>query len=457
VTERTREIIELPVKDLAFDGKSVGDLDGKIVFLNGGLPGERVRAEIIRKKSRYNIARVVEIIERSPERIEPRCRHFGECGGCTWQDLDYERQLFYKRKQVVDCLEHIGRLNNIEVTEPLGAPEQFHYRNKMEFSFNTAPDNNFTLGLHKRGHFDEIFDLTECRLTSVTAVKIVAWFREFVRENGIPAYDVTNHTGFLRFLMIREAKNTGQIMINIVTTNGTIPKEDELIARVRQNFPEVTTIVHNINNQKSNIAKGETETVLSGDGYIEEKILGRIFRIYANSFFQTNSGQTENLYRTAIEFLNPSPNDRLLDLYCGSGTIGICASGHLEKVIGVELEPAAIEAARENALANNIDNIEFHIGSAQKLMPASPEIFKHLTCAVVDPPRAGIHKKALIKLAEFGYPRLVYISCNPSTFARDASFLVNSEYILRKVIPVDMFPHTMHIELVSLFEKKIGA
>nr|MBN2277754.1 23S rRNA (uracil(1939)-C(5))-methyltransferase RlmD [candidate division Zixibacteria bacterium] len=453
IRDKIGDIFETEIKDLAFDGKSVGSFGGKIVFLNGGLPGEKVKAEITRTKSKFAIGRVLEIIEPGPGRIKAPCRHFDICGGCTWQDLVYDRQLFYKRKQVLDCLRHIGRIDDIEVGEIVGCPEQFYYRNKMEFSFNTNGKDGFNFGLHRRGRFDRIFDIEECRLQSPRSNSIVAWFRNFITENRIPIYDVEAHTGYIRFLVIRETKNTGRVMLNIVTAAGDFPLADRLIASAAGEFPEIRTIVHNINTKKSNIALGESEEILSGPGYIEEKILGCTFRIYANSFFQTNSRQAERLYSLAFDFLEPNNDDTLLDLYCGTGTIGLCAAGRVRQVIGIELEPSAVRAAEENARLNGIDNAIFHTGSVQTILAEQPELFRSVTAVIVDPPRAGLHPKALKKLIELGPPKIIYISCNPATFARDAAVFREAGYVLSKTVPVDMFPHTMHIELVGGFYK----
>ncbi|RKX20728.1 MAG: 23S rRNA (uracil(1939)-C(5))-methyltransferase RlmD, partial [Candidatus Zixiibacteriota bacterium] len=442
------DIVESKIKDLAYDGKAVGEIDGKIIFLNAGLPGEVVRARITKAGHKYDVGEVVEIIEKSGERVPAPCPHFDICGGCTWQDLNYERQLYYKRKQVDDCLKHIAKFEKVDLAETVPAPNKFHYRNKMEFSFNTDPENGFVLGLHRRGRFNEIFDLNECYLTSDKVPKIVNWFRTFVRESGMTAYDVVEHDGFLRFLMIRQTQNTDQIMLNIVTVDGNISNLETLLAEVKMRFPEVVTVVQNINNKKSNISKGEKEIIHFGDRFIEEQILDCRFRIYANSFFQTNSLQAENLYRTAFELLQPNQNDKLLDLYCGAGTIGLTASKMVADVIGLELEPTAVDAARENAKINDIGNATFYTGLAQELLNKNRDILNGVSLIITDPPRAGMHKKVLKALVEHNNKKLVYISCNPSTFARDARILINSGYSLGKVIPVDMFPHTMHIELV---------
>ncbi len=443
-------VIETRINDLAFDGKSVGEIGGKIIFFDSGLPGETVRAEITKSKARYYFGHVTEIIEKSPDRVKANCIHFDICGGCTWQDLSYEKQLFFKRKQIIDCLNHIGRIETADVETSVGSDDQFYYRNKMEFSFNVADDNSFVLGLHRRGHFDQIFNLQECLLESPLSNEIVVWFREFVRFNNIPVYDVYSHEGFIRFLMVREAKKTGQVMLNIVTVEGEIPDAAGLCRELAEKFPRITTIVQNVNNSKSNIARGEHEKVLYGNGYIEEEILGFKFRIYANSFFQTNTMQAEKLYNLIYEILQPAQDDCLLDLYCGTGAIGICASRLVREVVGVELEPTAIRAAKENAELNHLANIHFQIGSVQDIL-ADNNLLQNITCAVIDPPRAGLHPKALKKFIDIKIPKFVYVSCNPATFSRDASLLLQAGYKIGRIVPVDMFPHTMHIELVAGF------
>jgi 23S rRNA (uracil1939-C5)-methyltransferase len=448
----TNPLIELEVKDLAFDGKAVAYDNGKVVFLVGGLPGETVKAEIIQRRPRYDQGIVREIIVKAPERVDAICSHFTQCGGCTWQDLEYQRQLFFKRKQVVDCLERIGGMESVVVDPVVAAPEQFFYRNKMEYSFHFDPHGDFTLGLHQRGMFDRIFDLDKCYLQSEESNLVVSWLRDYVRKKQIPVYDVFFHRGYMRFVIIREGKFTGQRMINIVTNFGPFPDADDLIKDLLAVMPDITTVVHNQNGQKSNIAMGETpETVLYGPGYIEEEILGTRFRIRANSFFQTNSRQVEKLYSVAFDKLETTGTEHALDLYCGAGAIGLLLAHRVKDLVGVELVPAAIEAANENAALNNITNCEFH--EANVLDYLRSESFDRERCdlIVVDPPRAGMNPKVLKRLIEYRPERLLYISCNPATFARDTKELLAAGYHLPSVSPVDMFPHTMHIEVVGLF------
>jgi 23S rRNA (uracil1939-C5)-methyltransferase len=450
----SQKLITLEITDLAYDGQSVGHLDGKVVFCNGGLPGETILAEIIRSKPRYDKAVIREIIKKSDARIEPDCRHFDHCGGCSWQDLAYSQQVAYKKAQVIACLQRLADLGDVEVADVIESREQFYYRNKMEFSFHVTGEGSFNLGLHRQGRFDEIFDIDECFLQSKQSNRIVSWVREFVARNQIPIYDVLNHTGFMRFLVIREGKRTGQVLVNLVTNFGDMPSQQELVTGLCESIPDVTTIVHNQNGRKSNIAIGEIETVLYGPGFVEEEINNCRFRILSNSFFQTNPAQAEVMYNTAFEMLQARPTDRLLDLYCGTGAISILVSSSVAEVVGVELVSDAVRIALENAEINKVSNVTFFEGNVKDFLASEDVARKPFDIVVIDPPRAGLHPKALKRVIKVSPEKLLYISCNPATFARDAKEITAGGYDLPKVIPVDMFPHTKHIELVGLFHRK---
>jgi len=442
---------QLTVDDLAFDGKAVAHLEGKVVFLDAGLPGETVLVEITRSKPRYSQGVVKEIITRSPKRIPPVCSHFGVCGGCSWQDLDYRDQLNFKRRHVVECVARIGGLPEVIVRDVIPSRNVFDYRNKMEFSFNAQADGGFHLGLHRRGRFDDIFDLDTCHLQSDIANGLTAFIRDYVRDEKIPAYDVADHTGYMRFLILRRAVRTGQLMVYVVTNRGPFPASDRLVAALVGTFPEITTIVHGQTASKSNVAVSEIETILYGPGHIEEEVLGLRFRIRAGSFFQTNTVQAEQLYQVGLELLEPGPEDRLLDLYCGTGTIGLLLASRVAEVTGVELVPDAVAMARENAAQNGIANATFVQGPVRDFLrdaSSSPGAFE---VVVIDPPRAGLHPRALKRLLRLGAPKILYFSCNPATFARDARTLRESGYALSEIQPVDMFPHTRHVELAALF------
>ncbi|MCK5125705.1 MAG: 23S rRNA (uracil(1939)-C(5))-methyltransferase RlmD [candidate division Zixibacteria bacterium] len=451
-------IMEIDIVDLAYNGKSIGyDENGKVTFVKGGLPGEKVKVKVVKNKRNYNQAKLLEIITKSPERIPAVCEHDDICGGCTWQDLEYERQLSYKREQVIACLEHIGGIKDIEVGEIQPSPEKFYYRNKMEYSFHIVPKEEipegFVLGMHERGRFDRIFNINKCYLQSEMSNQVFSYLRSEIARLDIPIYDLIAHRGFLRFVIYREGKFTGQSMLNIVTGKGDFVAKQELTESLTKQFPDLTTIVWTVNSTMSNIAKGDVREILYGPGYIEEEILGFRFRVSPGSFFQTNSRQTEALYKTAIEFAAIREGDTVLDLYCGAGTIGLCASAGASEVIGIELEEEAVASARLNAEINSISNCRFYAGAVRKVLLQKELKSKSFSPVFVDPPRAGMHPKAFKRLLEINTDRIVYISCNPSTFARDAAELIQAGYRLRRLVPFDMFPHTMHIELVSCFEK----
>jgi 23S rRNA (uracil1939-C5)-methyltransferase len=447
------KLVQLKVSDLAFDGKAVAHRDGKVVFLDGGLPGETVLAEIVRSKPHYDQGIVHEVTERSASRIEPICPHFDHCGGCVWQDLAYEQQLQIKKKLVAECLARIGGLASVPLADVIPSAETFHYRNKMEFSFHTTDGGSFSLGLHRKGCFDDIFDLEACYLQPELATRVVHLVRDFVKREQIPVYDVVGHRGYMRFLILRQAKHTGQLMVNVVTNQGGFSARDRLVSHLVSECPELTTIIHGRTGKISNVATAEDEQVCYGPGFIEEELLGHLFRIRASSFFQVNSLQTEALYRAGFELLRPLPSDKLLDLYCGSGSIGILLASQVAEVIGVELVPEAIMAARENAELNQVDNIRFIEADTKNCLKALVQQEARFDAVVIDPPRAGLHPKALKRTIALGADRLLYFSCNPSTFARDARQLCEEGYSVSEIRPVDMFPHTRHIELVALFYK----
>jgi len=445
------DIAQFQIDDLAFDGKAVAHADGKVVFLDAGLPGEMVTAEVTAVKPRYNQARVIEILTRSEARIPAICSHFTDCGGCTWLDLEYAHQLDFKKRHVIECLTRIGKLEGVEVHDVLAADPTLFYRNKMEFSFHALGPDTFHLGLHYRGHFDRVFDLQACHLQSELSNRVVRAVRNYAVREAIPAYDVRDHDGFLRFLIVREAKRTGQAMVILVTNRGDLPDPGRLVSTLTEEIPEITTVIHGQNGGRANVATLETESVLYGPGYIEEEILGMRFRIRADSFFQSNTAQAEKLYKCGFDLLGPAATDRILDLYCGTGTIGLLLAPQVARVVGVELVPAAIEMARENARLNGINNAEFECAPVREFLADLGEGTPAWDAFIVDPPRAGLHPKALGRMLKFQPPRLLYISCNPSTFARDAAELVAAGYRISPVQPVDMFPHTRHVELVALF------
>ncbi len=454
---KTKEALEYQIVDIGHDGKSIArpkDGGSKVAFLDRGLPGELVSATIFKRSRRYDRGRVLDILEPSAERVTPDCRHFAVCGGCSWRDLAYDAQVRYKRKRIIDSLERLGGFEDVIVKPVVTAERTQFYRNKMEFSFNAQPEteNGFTLGLHHRGEFSKIFDVEECLLESELSNQILDWLRQYVREHNLPAYDVTHHSGYLRFVMIREGKHTNEIMVNIVTTTEELPEKEKFVSELTQRFPQITTITHNRNDRKSNIAYGDSEEILFGEGFIHERILGRTFRVYANSFMQTNSYQVEALYQLALDSAEFRATDRVFDLYCGAGTIGICAAERVNEIVGIELEESAISAATENAQLNQVENTVFYHGGVRETLRERRQELKSADIILVDPPRAGMHPRAVYHASTFGARRIVYVSCSPGAFVRDATLFREDGYLLRELTPVDMFPHTTHIELVAVFD-----
>jgi 23S rRNA (uracil1939-C5)-methyltransferase len=445
---KKKDIVELEISDLAYGGTSVAKVDGLVVLIRGGIPGDVVKAEITKKKSNYAEAKIIQITKESELRTKPVCSHFGLCGGCTWQDLKYEEQLKFKTKQVNESLKHIAGLSDPPVQDAIAGEDIFYYRNKMEYAFLPHPDKKLILGLHPRGRFDQVFDLKECFLQSKTANGILDVVRQFAKEKNLTAYENKNQSGLLRFLVIKEGKNTNMTMVNLVTYKGDFLSQDELCNTLLSNFPSVKSIVRNINSRLAQIAIGEEEELLCGERTIIETLGQFTFEISSNSFFQTNSKQAEKLYQVVLNMAELQGDEEVLDLYCGNGTISIFLSQVAKKVIGVESVEESVQNARRNAGLNDISNCEFICGEAKKVLKNFESEKKIFPVAVVDPPRAGLHPDVIKSLLNLKPSKIVYVSCNPTTLARDLKTFCEKDYELENVQPVDMFPHTYHIESV---------
>jgi 23S rRNA (uracil1939-C5)-methyltransferase len=478
---KKKDIVELEISDLAYGGKSLAKLDGLVILIKGGMgvepptasgiPGDIVKVEIVKRKSNFAEAKILEIVKESDLRTKPVCSHFGLCGGCSWQDLKYEEQLKFKTKQVKENLKHIGGFSDFPIQDALGSDEIFYYRNKMEYAFAPGvnrmvhtpdPSQQLILGLHPKERFDKVFDLKECFLQSENANRIVDFVRGFANEKKMIPYDLKQRSGFLRFLTIREGKNTDMTMVNLVTNKGEFPFKDEFSSRLLANFPFVKSIVRNINPKLANIAVGEEEELLGGDRTITEKLGKFKFEISSNSFFQTNTHQAGKLYETVLNMAELQGDESILDLYCGNGTISIFLSQNAKRVIGVESVEESVKNAQRNAELNGVTNCEFICGEAKKVLAKLMEDKEILDLVVVDPPRAGLHKHVIKSLLKMSYgscgksPKIIYVSCNPSTLARDLKILCEEFYELEEVQPVDMFPHTYHIETVVKLTSKIS-
>ena len=434
---RRGELLTLDVESLAYGGRGIARRNGYVVFVAGGLPGDRVRAEVTKAKRGYAEASALELIQESPDRLPARCDHGGQpCPGAPWQSLPYEQQLRHKHSQVVDALVRLGGLDGFELEEIEPAVEQWRYRNKLEYSFGEH-DGELTLGFHARGRWDLIVDAEDCQLASERNNARRNEIRAWAAAEGLPAYDRRKRTGILRNLVVREGRRTGQLQTRLVTSPSEIPR------------PPVD--LHTIVEGSSGGTEGPTGVL--GSEYLEEELCGLRFRISHNAFFQTNTEMADRLYGIGAEMAGLTGSERVFDLFCGIGTLGLSLASRAGEVWGVEIVPEAIADAEENARLNGIDNAYFLAGDARKeIRPLVDEAGKP-DVVVVDPPRAGLSKKVVRRVIECEAPRIVYVSCNPTTLAPNAAQLAEAGYRVRRVRPVDMFPQTPHIECVALLEK----
>jgi 23S rRNA (uracil1939-C5)-methyltransferase len=454
---KVNELLTLTVADLALGGKALARHEGRVVFVDGGIPGDRVRVRVTRMRRRHAEGGLESVEEPSPERLAAPCPHVHLCGGCRFQELDYGAQLRLKERQVRDTLVHLGGLTDPPVRTIVGAPRQFGYRNKMEFSFHPGDDGTPILGLHVRGAFDRVFALETCLLPSELTLEIVHLTAAFAREHGWSAYHPRRHTGMVRFLTVRHLPQTDQCGVHLVAAADEVPGLESWARAVAALSPAVRTVSLLLNRSRANVASGEEERVLHGEGRILERLLGLEFEAGATTFLQTNSEQAEALYRAAVDAAGAGPDDAVLDLYSGAGTLTLLLARSAGTAVGVESVPAAVEAARRNATRNGIGNAHFVEGDARRVLRAwargeradapRPRV------AVVDPPRAGLHPRVVARVAELAPARVVYVSCNPATLARDLKEFGARGYALAEVTPFDMFPHTPHIECVARLER----
>jgi 23S rRNA (uracil1939-C5)-methyltransferase len=463
------EEIILDVDSLSGDGKTVARQDGFVFFVEKAVPGDTVRAKIFKVKKNFAEARAVEVLKLSPLRVAPACKHFGVCGGCRWQDLAYSAQLRFKRQLVVDAFERIGGFPDPPVRDVVGCEDPYFYRNKMEFTFSNyrwlteeemlgehSVQMEVALGLHVPLRFDKVLNVEECWLESELSAAICNTVREICRIWDLSVYSTHTHEGYLRHLVVREGKRTGEIMVNLVTTDDVPDVMEKMTALLVKHFPSITTVVNNITDRRSMVAFGDREKVYHGPGFITERLGPYTFRISANSFFQTNTAQAEKLYTIARDFVRPGPDTVVYDLYSGTGTIAIFLSEEVQRVIGIEEVGSAVQDAERNAAANAITNCYFLQGELKdRLTKDSAWLSEHPapTVIVTDPPRSGMHPKVIRQILKLSPERVVYVSCNPTTQARDSTLLAGGGYRLVEIQPVDMFPHTDHIEAVALFSK----
>ncbi|HEX4624232.1 MAG TPA: 23S rRNA (uracil(1939)-C(5))-methyltransferase RlmD [Solirubrobacteraceae bacterium] len=440
---RPGDELELTVDALAFGGDGIARADGYVVFVAGAIPGDRVRARVFKAKRAYGHARVVELLEPSPERILPAADH----PGAPWQVLPYERQLAVKAEQVEDALRRIGRLDGFTLEPIVPAVQEWRYRNKLEYSFGAGLDGGLVCGFHAPGRWDEIVALDDCLLASergnAAREQVLAW----ARAEGLRAHDRRSGEGTLRNLVVREGRRTGEVQVRLVVAPGALPTPS-LTAAVAADSLLVTTT----DALGETTALGETE-LLAGSDAIEEELADLRFRISPLAFFQTNTEMAERLYGVAAELADLRGPERLFDLYSGSGTIGLVLSARVAQVYGVELVEESVADAITNARLNGIDNARFYAGDVRLALRELVEQAGRPDVVVVDPPRAGLSKKAVRRVIEAAPRKIVYVSCNPTTLAPNAAQLAEAGYALRRVRPVDMFPQTPHIECVAVLDR----
>ena len=443
--------LELRIDSLAYGGNGVARLNGFVVFVRRGLPGDTVRARVTKVKRSHAEAVALEVVEPGAPRVEAPCAHYPACGGCRFQDLAYEAQLEAKAAQVGDALARIGGLSGFELEPPVGAESVFHYRNKLEYSFASTPVG-VGLGFHKAGRWDEVLDVDKCWLTTDLGNEIRNTVRAWARAEGLRAYDQERQEGFLRHLVVREGRNTGEALVVLVTAPGKLTGEEPLVEALRR-FPEVKSIHWAVNDTPAEVTSVPGR-VLWGEEAIEEEILGLRFRVRPNAFLQTNTAMCEVLYGLAVEYAGLTGEETVYDLYCGIGTIGLAMAKDALTVWGVEQSEESVACALENAELNGISNAAFFAGDVGASLDELRERAGSPDVVVVDPPRAGLSGKALRRVGRLEAPRVVYVSCNPTTLAGNAKELAaDFGYRLERVRPVDMFPHTPHVETVALFAR----
>ena len=448
--------IQLSISDLAFGGRGISKINDLVFFVKDAIPNQEVIAKINKIKKNYIEAHNIQIINESDYEVKPECEHFNWCGGCTIQQLDYQYQLYYKQKQVSEILDKIGKTKDFKINNIIGCDKIFFYRNKMEYTFSGNPwfisDESYddiVLGLHVPKRFDKILNINKCYINDNIFNDILKISKKCSIENNMIPYDVVKHTGFLRFLVIRIGIYTNEVMVNLVTAgykpNIIKPLVDELIDKI----PSITSIINTINTKKNNTASGNS-ILIYGKEYITEKIGDLNFKISSNSFFQTNSYQVKKLYDYIVKAADLTKNDIIYDLYCGTGTIGIYLANYVKHVYCIEIVEDAIIDAKHNAEINNIKNINFYCGDLKDIL--NSELMDDLEkpdTVIVDPPRPGLNPKALKKIIKLKPKKIIYVSCNPSTMARDIEILESENYCITDLQPIDMFPHTPHIECIS--------
>lgn len=441
------------IVDIGQGGVGIGKFEGFTVFVDGGLVKDKIRVKITKSKKNYAVGEIVEILEPSPYRVERKCsKELKECGGCQIQELDYKEQLNLKTNEVKQVISRIGKLDDVVIHNALGMEEPFRYRNKAQFPIQKV-DGVPVIGFYKKKSHD-IIPTNQCIIQHDVNDKIIKIIKTYIRAYKVSIYDEKTHTGVLRHLVTKVGFTTKEVMVVLVANGRKLPYLNELASVLKENIPGFKTLVVNVNREKTNVILGNENRIIYGDGKINDNIGDLVFEISPLSFFQVNPVQTEVLYNKALEYANLGENDTVFDIYCGIGTISLFLAQKAKKVYGIEIVEEAIKDAKKNAKINNLDNVEFYVGKAEEVVPKMYKQGKRANVVVVDPPRKGCDEKVLDTIISMQPDRVVYVSCNPSTLARDLNYLDERGYTCLEVQPVDMFPHSVHIENVALIVKK---
>ena len=441
------------IVDIGQGGVGIGKYEGFTVFVDGGLVQDKIKVKITKSKKNYAVGDIVEIIEKSPFRVERKCSEsLRQCGGCQIQELDYQKQLDVKTNEVKQVISRIGKLDDVVIHDTLGMEHPFRYRNKAQFPIQKK-DNMPVIGFYKKKSHD-LISTDECIIQHEVNDKIIKIIKTYIRAYNVSIYDEKTHKGLLRHLVTKVGFTTGEVMIVLVANGKKLPYLKELASVLKENIPGFKTLVVNVNTQKTNVILGKENIVAYGDGLIRDYIGELVFEISPLSFFQVNPLQTEVLYNKALEYANLGENDTVFDIYCGISTISLFLAQKAKKVYGIEIVEDAIKDAKRNAKINNMDNVEFYVGKAEEVVPKMYKEGKRANVVVVDPPRKGCDEKVLDTIVSMEPDRVVYVSCNPSTLARDLAYLNERGYKCHEIQPVDMFPHSVHVENVAWLSKE---